>query len=481
MTNWPEIILCKKTNPPTAATCNNLAYIIYTSGSTGKPKGVMIDHKSLMNYLLNEKTQYLSSDSNTSGTFIHMSYTFDASVTGMFMPILFGKSIVISSNNSIDVFEDKIFIEHAPYDFIKATPSHLEFLQPKFKKVPNYLTKKLVIGGEALLLSHFNYLVQNNIEVEIINEYGPTEATVGCSTYHFNTVNPDEKLSNNILIGKPINNVQLYILSGQQELAPIGVFGEIHISGAGLARGYLNRHELTVEKFITHSFNDEEEVRLYRTGDVGRWKTDGNIEYLGRKDDQVKIRGYRIEPGEIESVLLESKLIKGAAVIVENDNSGTPQLIAYVVTGEDFNRQAVTAYLKTKIPGYMIPAVWMEIKNLPLTPNGKIDKKALPQADTFNCVKNYVAPQTEVEKDLVDIWKNLLSHKTIGIYDSFFEIGGHSLLAMRLISAINKKMGVDLSIRDLFEFNTVSDLSKYIEIQTANSSAGIADFDLVNF
>jgi amino acid adenylation domain-containing protein len=316
-------------NLRTAIEAGSTAYIIYTSGSTGNPKGVMISHASLINYLVNNKTKYIT-EKNNAGTFIHLSYTFDASLTGIFMPLIAGKSVVIGSKKSVEVFEDSNLWKYAPYDFIKLTPSHLELLQSTLvDKNSNLLTGTLVVGGEALRYSHFNYFIENGLDVNIINEYGPTEATVGCSVYCFNTKN-GEKIKNNISIGKPIDNVQLYILNDKNDLSPVGVAGEICISGAGLALGYLNLPALTDSKFVPNPFSTNGAL-MYKTGDIGKWLPDGNIEYLGRKDDQVKIRGYRIELGEIEASMSSMEGIQNATITVsENEQLNTKKLNAYL-------------------------------------------------------------------------------------------------------------------------------------------------------
>ncbi|MGI8634186.1 MAG: AMP-binding protein, partial [Segetibacter sp.] len=234
------------TDFPSAIAPNHLAYVIYTSGSTGKPKGVMIEHGSLSNYLINNQTRYIDSASKNTGTFIYLAYTFDASITGLFMPLLTGKTIVIGSKDSVEVFEDPNFINYAPYDFLKVTPSHLQLLQLTMQLEDQKLaTGKLVIGGEALHSSHFDYFVEQDWNIELINEYGPTEATVGCTTYSFHTITGSEEIKNGISIGKPIDNTGLYILDSEDQLVPVGVVGEICIGGKGLARGYLNRPELT--------------------------------------------------------------------------------------------------------------------------------------------------------------------------------------------------------------------------------------------
>jgi acyl-coenzyme A synthetase/AMP-(fatty) acid ligase/acyl carrier protein len=443
----------------------------------------MIEHRNLVNYLLNNKTSYINEQMDGSGSFVHLSYTFDASLTAMFMPLLSGKSVVIGSKHGLEVFEDTNLVKYAPYDLIKLTPSHLELLR---STVPNnnsggWLTKKLVIGGEALHLSQFNYLVEKGVDVEVINEYGPTEATVGCSTYSFRTLEDNENLKNNVPIGKPIDNTQLYIVNDQNELLPLGVVGELCIGGAGVARGYLNRDELTAEKFIQNPFDNQAGSAIYKTGDLARWKTDGNIEYLGRKDDQVKVNGYRIELGEIESTLQQCDLVSQAVVLAKEDTRGSKRLIGYIVAKTEFNREAITDFLKSKLPDYMVPTMWVAMESLPLTINGKIDRKALPDPEAGELsTKQYVAPRNEIEEKLVAIWQELLEIDKIGIHDDFFDLGGHSLLAIRLVSYIERNLLVSIPLNVLFQFTTISDISKYLEIQAStNDKENKTKFELV--
>ncbi|PSL44170.1 non-ribosomal peptide synthase protein (TIGR01720 family)/amino acid adenylation domain-containing protein [Chitinophaga niastensis] len=442
---------------------DHLAYIIYTSGSTGKPKGVMITHGNLVNYLLNSKASYITETDTRSGSFIHFSYSFDASLTAMFMPLLYGRSVVISGKQQADIFEDPLLWKYAPYDFIKLTPAHLPLLEEALHKVPGgYLTRKLVVGGEALQPAHLQYLYDLGIEMDIINEYGPTETTVGCSTYWFNTAREDQP-RNNIPIGSPISNVQIYIVDAACNLVPVGMEGEICIAGAGLACGYLNRPELTTEKFVLNSFSETVGTKMYRTGDLGRWLTDGVIEYTGRIDDQVKIRGYRIELGEIENVLQECELVSQGAVIVQTDHPGDKRLAAYVVPRGNFEKEAILAYLADKLPEYMVPSLLVALEQLPLTTNGKIDRKALPDAEGNTPVTNsYIPPRNETEQILADIWQELLEVERVGVHDNFFELGGNSLLAMRVISLLRKRLHKEVSLDAIFLYVRLADLALHI-------------------
>jgi amino acid adenylation domain-containing protein/non-ribosomal peptide synthase protein (TIGR01720 family)/FkbM family methyltransferase len=467
--DWSFISLQPSINHSFNIQPNHLAYIIYTSGSTGKPKGVMIEHGQLYSYLLNNKTRYISADKNITGSFIHLSYTFDASLTGLFMPLLFGKSVVIGSKQSFDVFEDSNLEKYAPYDFIKITPSHLDLLQPKMRTdYGSLLTRKLVIGGEALFMSQFNYLIEEGLNVEIINEYGPTEATVGCSVYSFKTLDNHQQMKNEVSIGRPIDNVQMYILNSHLELLPVGVPGEIYIAGAGVARGYLNRPELTSERFVTNPFSTQWGGRMYKTGDLARWSSDGNIEYLGRVDDQVKIRGYRIELGEIESVIQQIEQVRQAVVLAKADSAGNKKLVAYIVPNDEFDKDSIISYLKEKLPEYMVPALWVEMETLPLTSNGKVDKKALPYPEASeNTNTEYAAPRDITEQALVEIWQELLDVERVGIHDNFFDLGGDSIIIIQIVSRA-RRAGIDFQVSDVFTHQTISKLSAVISQKAGN-------------
>ena len=462
------------TNLPLQAQPHNLAYIIYTSGSTGKPKGVMIAHAALSNYLLNSKANYINADQPGSGTFIHLSYSFDAAVTGMFMPLLFGKSIIIGAKKDTEVFEDPNLLKYAPYDFIKITPAHLGFLKRVIKDVKgNLLTQKLVIGGEALKHSHFNYLIEEGIDLTIVNEYGPTEATVGCTVYSFKTIGDREMTANGIPVGKPLDKVQIYILDSENNLAPAGAEGEICIGGAGVARGYLNRAELTAEKFIANPFKKEGE-KIYKTGDTGRWLADGNIVYTGRTDTQFKIRGYRVEPGEIEVALETFPGIEKAVVVCKFNKLNDPQLIAYIIAAGQvrenylkFPKDQIRSFkneLALILPPYMIPVHFELLISFPLTANGKMDRSALPEPsfNNDNEPKNYTTV-TKNEQLLLTIWSQVLDVENINLTDDFFEIGGHSLIAIEVVMRIEKLTGKKLPLSVLFEFSTIAELARVLD------------------
>ncbi|UOE51897.1 amino acid adenylation domain-containing protein [Mucilaginibacter sp. SMC90] len=447
---------------------NQLAYVIYTSGSTGKPKGVMVEHGNLINYLVNNKTQYISGSNNQSGTFIHLSYTFDASVTGLFMPLISGRSIIIASTKYDNVFEDANLLKYAPYEFIKITPAHISLLKEATSiQDRNNLADRLVIGGEALRLNHFDGYHTGGCNTEVINEYGPTEATVGCSVYSFNLSDNLETIPSGIPIGKPISNTTLYILNEQGDQQPIGVKGELYIGGEGVARGYLNNADLTAQKFIKDPINKS--GRLYRTGDTARWLADGNLEYLGRADDQVKVRGYRIEPGEIENVLLQNPEVTQAVVLARPDNQGAKRLTAYVVMNENaYNKQQLQQYLQERLPEYMVPRLWVRMESLPLTVSGKIDKKALPEAEISGVISDtYVSPRNQTEEQLIQIWQELLNLDRIGIYDNFFELGGDSILTIQVVSRA-RKYGIEIQPKDIFYHQVIARLAEAVQKNGGN-------------
>jgi amino acid adenylation domain-containing protein/non-ribosomal peptide synthase protein (TIGR01720 family) len=470
-----EVIADHKQQSLKAASPHNLAYVIYTSGSTGKPKGVMVEHASLLNYALNCKELYVDENNKGAGSFMHLSFTFDASLTALTVPLLSGKYIVIGTQQGVAVFEDEQLQQHAPYDFIKLTPAHLPLLEGIIDKDPlRYVTRKLVVGGEALQPNHFSYLTRNEAPVEIINEYGPTEATVGCSVWHVYTDKPVEVTGNGISIGHPMNNTTLYITDGNS-LAPIGVAGELCIGGIQVARGYLNQPELTAERFVDDPFSTQG-GKLYRTGDMSRWLPDGRIEYLGRRDDQVKIRGYRIETGEVENVLQRAPGVQQAVVIAKENNDGTKQLVAFIVAKNEISKDAVNSYLATQLPDYMIPSLIVPVTEIPLTVNGKVDRRQLlslagtPSHDA-------AAPRDEVEQKLAGIWKDLLGLEQVGIYDSFFELGGHSLLIMRVVAAVREELDAEIPLDTFFELTTIESIARYIRLNQNNTVTALEDYE----
>ncbi len=428
---------------------SHLAYVIYTSGSTGVPKGVLIEHGSLYDYVMTftEEFRVTSDDRVLQQTTV----TFDASVEEIYPTLCSGATLVISPNpKELDtLFADAV--RHR-ITILSLSPSAAGYFNTRADELHDL--RAMTIGGDVLYPSHIDRLFG---KILLYNGYGPTESTV-CATY-CKIMSQGEFIP----IGKPIANRRIYILDAALNPVPLGVFGEICIAGAGTARGYLNREELSKEKFIPNPFTAGE--RLYRTGDVGRWLVDGNIEFVGRNDSQVKIRGYRIELGEIESRLLSNEAVKEAAVITRDDGD-SKELAAYFVSDDaELNAVILREYLKQTLPDYMIPSYFVRLEKLPLMPNGKIDRKALPalfKAGTDSGTEEYLAPRNETEQKLAEIWQEILEVERIGIRDNFFNLGGHSLKMVRMISQIHHKMGLEIALREVFAHPTIEKLSEQI-------------------
>jgi len=433
---------------------HHLAYMIYTSGSTGRPKGVMIEHRSLLNYLLTAASLYNERKERGGGTVLHLSYAFDASVTGLFVPLLSGRKLVLGEWQKQEVFRGADVRQQGPYDFIKLTPGQIPMLEGVIDEDGRLLTRRLVVGGEVLHSRQLKYLADWGLPVEIINEYGPTEATVGSTVFRMNMAN-GIKEKGGIPIGRPLPNTRVYIVDRQGQPVPVGVPGELWIGGAQIARGYWKRPELTAEKFVVNPFDDG---KVYKTGDLGRWRSDGTIEYIGRGDEQVKVRGYRIELGEIESVLSECPGVRGCVVVAREDEQGDKRLAGYVVPEEMFDKQVTEDYLRERLPEYMVPRQWVQLEVLPLTANGKVDRKGLPEPGFVMNEAEYVAPRNELEAALAGIWREVLGLERVGIYNNFFEMGGDSIIAIQMVSRL-RRAGYSVQLQQLFQYQTIARLS----------------------
>ena len=436
-------------------TSDNLAYVIYTSGSTGKPKGVMLEHRGVVNYLLEVSKCYRYEKAvpdNMTFAFIG-NISFDATATGFFVPMVSGSTCyVIGANLSHEEIVRKVFEEDA-IDLFTLTPSHLKLLL-ELDITPSVTKKLVIIGGEALHKELVESVMAKGIKMETLNAYGPTECSVAATAHYYDK---NQQYNHNVPIGKPIANSTIFILDKNQNLLPIGVPGELHIGGGGLARGYLRRPELTAEKFIDHPFEAGE--KLYRTGDLVKWLHDGNIEFLGRIDDQVKIRGYRIELGEIENLINEIESIENCAVLVAGEGA-SKFLVSYYQSENELNQTKLKNLLKGMLPDYMVPATFIHMEELPLTPNGKINRKYLESLPVqITATSEYSEAEDQLQQSLVEIWQEILVVEKIGIDDDFFEVGGHSLLATQIVTRINKKMDAGIRINDLFDNPTIRELS----------------------
>ena len=450
-------------NPVFLTSSDNLAYVIYTSGSTGKPKGVMIEHRSLVNRLMwmQDKYHLTAADRVAQKT----PFSFDVSVWEFFWPLMIGATEILAAPEEHKDSELILkFINKNRISVCHFVPSMLEhFLTfTEGDTIANSL-RLVITSGEAL--SHdLAQRCHERLKASLNNLYGPTEATVDVTFYE--CLRNDESLR--IPIGRPIANTQTYILDNFLNPVPVGVAGELYLGGVGLARGYLNRPDLTAEKFIPNPFTHQN-LRLYRTGDIARYLPGGNIDFLGRIDHQVKIRGLRIELGEIESVLNRHDNIAQSLVLAREAEQGIKKLVAYIVPKELFisslSSEELIDHLSRSVPDYMIPSHFIFLDKIPLMSNGKVDGRSLPVPDkNLRLLKcSYISPETDVEKKLASIWSEVLKIEKIGINDHFFKIGGHSLLAMQVISRVRHQYDIDLPLRNLFEHQTIADLSVVIE------------------
>ncbi|ASZ13030.1 non-ribosomal peptide synthetase [Chitinophaga sp. MD30] len=436
-------------------TCS-LAYIIYTSGSTGRPKGVMITHENVVR-LFEHEGQLYDFRSTDVWTLFH-SFSFDFSVWELYGALLYGGRVVlVSGEDARDTAAFAALLHREGVTVLNQTPAAFYLLQEELASSPLPLALRYVIfGGEALDTSRLVWWLEHYPLAKLINMYGITETTVHVSYQRIGFAETQQ----GSLIGRSIPTLDLYVLDGVQQLCPIGVAGELCVGGAGLARGYLHQAELTASRFIAGAPLAGITERLYRSGDLGYRRSDGQIVYLGRIDEQVKIRGYRIEPGEISRVLQEHGTVSAALVTAPLDSGGERRLVGYVVCegGAAFDQALLLAYLRERLPSHMIPSVLVELAAIPLTGNGKVDRAALPLPDEEVRQVAYEAPRTELEHQLAALWEDLLPISAPGIHDNFFERGGHSLLAIRLVSAIRKKLQRDLPVRYIFDHPTIAGL-----------------------
>ncbi|WP_458391253.1 amino acid adenylation domain-containing protein [Sinorhizobium medicae] len=441
-------------------TARNLAYVIYTSGSTGTPKGVMVEHRGMTNYLSWARESYAP----TSSSVVSSSLAFDATVNSLFAPLVSGgHALLTKEGDEVEGIRSRV---GTPCGLVNVTPSHLDVLGQQLQLAGDASqVEVLVIGGEALSSSTVELWRQIQPAARMVNEYGPTEAVVGCA---FHDIPADLSASTNVPIGRPIANTRIYLLDGHGQPVPFGAVGELYIGGAGVARGYLNRPDLTAERFLADPFSGKAGARMYRSGDLARYLPDGNLEFLGRNDDQVKIRGFRIEPGEIAARLLEHELVGDAAVVAHADAAGDKRLVAYVVAKTtDGSAEAdgaglaasLRAHLGGLLPDYMVPSAFVRLDALPLTVNGKLDRKVLPVPDDDAYARRaYEAPQGEIETLLAGIWAELLGVERVGRHDNFFELGGHSLLAVQMMERL-RRLSLGVEVRTVFAKPMLADLA----------------------
>jgi amino acid adenylation domain-containing protein/thioester reductase-like protein len=443
-------------DPPTGVTASSLAYVMFTSGSTGRPKGVTIPHRAVVRLVI--QTSYVKF--TAADRVLHASnLSFDASTFEIWGALLTGGCLVIMPQDTLlspTAFSAEVRRQRISVMFMSTALFHqMASLIPEVFHDLRYL----VIGGDALDPKWARTVLERGAPRRLVNGYGPTENTT-FSTAHLVRDLPDDATSTPI--GRPISNSVAYVLDRCLAPAPVGVPGELYVGGDGLAREYLNRPELTAERFVMVSLGGESPVRLYKTGDRARWLSDGTIEFLGRMDNQVKIRGFRVELGEIEAVLGGLPGVRETIVIVWDD-AGDKRVVAYVspLEGARLSGSELRAALQERLPGFMVPSAVVVLPRLPLTPNGKVDRKALPPPtnDRSGTGEGYVAPRNSVEETLVRIWEEVMKIDRVGVRDHFLDLGGHSLLAIQIISRIRAAYGVDLPLRCLFEAPTVEGLA----------------------
>jgi amino acid adenylation domain-containing protein len=463
-TSWDEIAKSSSTNPPQLVDSTNLAYVMYTSGSTGQPKGVCVPHHSVVRLV--KATNYVDFDSHQ--VFLQLaSIAFDAATFEIWGSLLNGGKLILFPGDKPSLAElGQIIHKHQITTLFLTTglfnlmvDERIEDLKP---------LRQLLTGGDVTSVTHVRKALSTLVNCQLINVYGPTENTTFTSYY---PISPADELVTPIPIGRPISNTQIYLLDSQLQPVPIGIAGELYIGGDGLARGYLAHPDANLEKFIPNLLTGS--GQLYQTGDLARYLPDGNIQFLGRRDNQVKVRGFRAELGEIEAAIARHPNVRQVCAIAREDRPGDKRLVAYIVTQpglidtpEQNCLSDIRAFLKSRLPDYLLPSAIVTIETLPLTPNGKVDRQALP-------IPDYVSPdasadrqaattltaQNEWELQLVKIWERLLDVHPIGVSDNFFELGGHSLIAVRLFAEIERIWGQNLPLATLFQAQTIEELA----------------------
>lgn len=451
-----SIMTESKENPMTHISKENLAYVNFTSGSTGKPKGVMVPHRAVVRLVTEPNYVQLSEEE----VLLQLApISFDAATFEIWGSLLNGAKLVLYPSNSIELEElgDIIQSNQVSTLWLTAGLFH-QMVDLRLHDLKGI--RQLLAGGDVLSVPHVQKIIQELPGCHMINGYGPTENTTFTCCY---SVDKGGDVDQHVPIGRPINGTNVYVLDRYKQPVPIGVRGELYVSGDGLANGYINNEDLTKEKFITNPFDSNSNTNMYKTGDVVRWLRDGNLEFLGRADNQVKIRGFRIELGEIENALLEHEYVKEVVVLAHESMNKDKKIVAYIVPHniEINDKRQFNSFLKERLPEYMVPQALMFLTHLPLTANGKVDRKKLPEPE-YNVNRDYDKPEKPLEREIAHIWEEILEVKQIGLDDNFFDLGGHSLLVVRMLSTLNNLSTTKLNIRHIFEYPTVRELSDYI-------------------
>ncbi|MFJ1618482.1 amino acid adenylation domain-containing protein [Streptomyces sp. NPDC088251] len=460
-------------SPGVPGDVERLAYVIYTSGSTGRPKGVQVPHRGLVNHVVWAAREL--AERGSGGAPVFSSVAFDLVVPNLWAPLVAGQTVHLLPQD-VDLGElGKCLVEAGPFSFVKLTPGHLEILTHQLSEDDaRDLAGVWVVAGEAFsgkLAGHWAELLG---EGRLVNEYGPTEASVGTCTFPVN----GPMGADVVPIGRPLANMAMYVLDHRMMPVPVGVPGELYVGGAGVARGYAGRAALTADRFVPDPFGVPG-ARLYRTGDVVRLLPDGNVDFIGRADLQVKIRGYRIELEEIQARLIEHEDVRAAVVIAREDHPGDKRLVAYYVpadTGALVDRQRLAEYCSVRLPDYMVPTAYVALDALPLNANGKVDRRALPEPD--DATGELVGPRNFVEEQIAEIWTDLLGCPA-DVHDNFFQRGGNSILAIRLIAQVQSAFEVDISVRAVFETPTIAGIGEAIEAAVRDEIEQMTDAEIM--
>ena len=452
---WPQIACEGQYNPDAGVNARNLAYVIYTSGSTGQPKGTCIEHRSVVRLV--KSTNYVALGPEE--VFLQFApISFDASTLELWGSLLNGARLVVSPAGALSLEElGRVIREHRVSTLWLTAALFNQMVDEQLESLRG--VQQLLAGGEALSVPHVRRMLEVIGKGRLINGYGPTENTTFTCCH---VMTATSRIEQAVPIGRPISNTRVYVLDERMQPVPVGVHGELYIAGDGLAREYLNQPKLTAEKFVPDPFSGKAEARLYRTGDLVYYREDGSIAFVGRIDHQVKIRGFRIELGEIEATLGRHVQVCEAITVVREDDPGDKRLVAYVVKQPNARVSAdeLRQHVRASLPEYMVPATFVLLDSLPLTPNGKVNRNALPAPQAGRQVEEtYVPPGTEVELILATVWQEVLRIEKVGVDDNFFDLGGNSLLLIRVHSKIRPLIDGELRVVDMFRFPTIRSLA----------------------
>jgi amino acid adenylation domain-containing protein len=464
-------------NVQTDIDASNLAYLVYTSGSTGRPKGILVEHSSVVNasysfinnHRLTERDRLLQ----------FSSLSFDVAAEEFFATWLSGGCVVMRPEQTLSSFAEFTTLLQGENVSVVNLPASfwlewLTALTDRGEQIPASV-RRVIVGNEKTLeetLAKWQRLI--GPEVEWRNAYGPSETTITASNYEPSSTGSTREEKSAVPIGRPVMNVQMYVLDSALQIVPTGVTGELFIGGDGVARGYHKQPAQTADRFLPNPYARKSGARFYRTGDAARFRADGNIEFLGRVDEQVKIRGFRIEPGEIEAVLAQHECVRESVVVPGDDGRGGQRLIAYVVSNKaGLRTDELREFLKQRLTEYMIPSGFVLMETLPRTPNGKVDRCALPNADSTNTDANetYIAPRSATERTIAKIWQEVLKVENVGINDNFFGLGGHSLLLVHAQSKMSDALRVKVSMIEMFKYPTISALAEHLSEQLSSTPA----------